>query len=307
LVVNATIDKYCYATIQERNDGEVHFIAADRGITQQLHDSITLLPLHTAIYRRLCNDYDLRSPSLTLTTIAEAPPGSGLGSSSTLVVSALEAFREYFALPLSKYDIATLSHSIERIDCNLTGGRQDQYAATFGGFNTMDFATSGAVIVNPLRLTPAVIHEFEASLVLFYTGIERSSAQIIDEQTTHITHNHLDRISATLRLKDEAAAMKEALLSGDFHKVAEVIRAGWEAKRQLADGITTPRIEQAFELALSHGALAGKVSGAGGGGYIMFVVEPHRRPALTAALSALDGRVEPAHFVQEGATAWRLT
>lgn len=306
LVLNATIDRYCYATLQQRTDGTVEFLSSDQDVRSTIDDA-PYLPLHLAVYRRMCNEFDLGEPSLTLTTMAEAPPGSGLGSSSTLVVAAVEVFREFFSLPLGEYDIARLAYQIERIDCGLSGGRQDQYAATFGGFNSMEFSADDHVIVNPLRLKPAVVQEFEASLVLYHTGVTRSSAGIIGEQTLHIEHNHLDRINATLALKHEAVAMKEALLLGNFHQVAQVLHDGWLAKRRLADGISTHIIEETFEVAANNGALAGKVSGAGGGGYILFLVEPVRRPQLVHALCALPGgNVQSAHFVSEGAVSWRL-
>jgi len=224
-----------------------------------------------------------------------------------LVVSAVEAFREFFALPLSEYEIARLAYQIERFDCGLKGGRQDQYAATFGGFNSMEFSAGDRVVVSPLRLKAAIVQEFEASLVLYHTGTARSSADIIQRQSDHITNDHIDRIQATLALKDEAVAMREALLVGDFNAVADVIQHGWLAKQQLADGITTPTIQNAFRVAMANGAVAGKVSGAGGGGFILFVVDPLCRTELSSALARLPGgAVEPAHFVSEGATSWRL-
>jgi D-glycero-alpha-D-manno-heptose-7-phosphate kinase len=307
IVLNATIDRYCYTTIEERPGERSEFISSDRGTRASLGDEPSALPLHAAVYSRMCAEFNLGAPGLSFTTVAEAPPGSGLGSSSTLVVSLVEAFREFFSLPLSEYEVARLAYGIERLDCGLQGGRQDQYAATFGGFNSIEFYADERVIVDPLRPKPAIVREFEASLVLYHTGESRSSASIIAQQTAHIANDHIDRIQATLALKDEAIAMKEALLLGDFHRVAEVINHGWLAKRQLADGISTPRIERAFEVAMASGALAGKVSGAGGGGYILFVVEPNRRPGLIEALGrASEGTVEPAHFTSEGAVSWRL-
>jgi D-glycero-alpha-D-manno-heptose-7-phosphate kinase len=307
LVLNATIDRYCYATIEERCDADVVLAASDRRQRSKLGDEEQPLELHAATYLRICREFGLGRPSLTVTTVAEAPPGSGLGSSSTLVVALVEAFREYFSLPLGEYEVARLAHQIERVDCGLKGGRQDQYAATFGGFNSMEFSADERVIVNPLRIKPAIIQEFEASLVLFHTGVTRSSSELIERQTQHVVENDRARVDATLALKLEAQHMKEALLIGDFQRVAHVIQQGWAAKRQLADGIDTPSIQRAFEVAMANGALAGKVSGAGGGGYVMFVVDPLRRPQLLTSMGALvDGAVEPCHFVPDGAVAWTL-
>lgn len=305
LVLNATIDRYCYSTVEGRMDGRTVFRSADIGVEAEPGASDLLL--HQAVYRRVCADFVLGSPPLTLTTVADAPPGSGLGSSSTLVVSCIEAFREYFALPLDDYEVAALAYSVERDDCGLRGGRQDQYAATFGGFNVMEFATDGKALVSPLRIRSAIVQEFEASIVLYYSGVSRESASIIHEQAGHVHAGSPEQVEATHRLKTETVQMRDALVVGDLGKVAEVIEAGWQAKKRLASRISTSRIESALAAAREGGALAGKVSGAGGGGYLIFLVDPVRRPAVLGRLASLgSGRVEPAHFVSEGAVAWTV-
>lgn len=307
LVVNATIDRYCHATIEARDDGKVVFAAPDMERWADLETAEMVdLALHAAVYRRLDAEFGLGAPGLTITTCSDAPAGSGLGSSSTLVVCLLEAFRELFSLPLSEYDVASLAFEIERIECGLAGGRQDQYAATFGGFNMMEFGSDKAV-VNRLKLQPAVVREFEASLVLYYTGASRSSAAIIKSQSDHVWAADVERIEATHALKREAMEMRDALSLGDLTAVAGVLNTGWQAKKRLADGISTGEIEEVFATARSAGALAGKVSGAGGGGYLMLLVEPVQRPELVRRLTRLsNGRVEPVHFVEEGATAWTV-
>ena len=249
LVLNATIDRYCYATLEETVDGAIEFRAPDIGVidnmTLGLEAESTPLHLHRAIYERMNRDFDLGRPGIRLTTISDAPPGSGLGSSSTLVVSAIEAFREFFALPLGEYDVARLAFEIEREDYGQAGGRQDQYAATFGGFNVMEFGPSGRIIVNPLRIKEATVRELEASIVLFHTGVSRNSADIIARQTTYISSGSTSQLEATHQLKDEAIAMKEALLKGDLVQLAEVLDRGWQAKKQLAEGISNSHIEHA--------------------------------------------------------------
>lgn len=308
MVLNATIDRYCYATIEARSDGRVRLAAPDLGTHDDLGvDGSRILPIHGATYRRVCEEFGLGTPAVTITTVSDAPPGSGLGSSSTLVVSLIEAFREYFSLPLAEYEVARLAYEVERTDCGLKGGRQDQYAATFGGFNVMEFGAEEKVIVSPLRLKPAIVQEFEASMVLYHTGVSRSSAAIIAEQSSHIVSGEDERIDATHALKNEAIAMKEALLVGDLGGAAMVLNNGWEAKKRLADGISNAEIEHTFSVARNAGAIAGKLSGAGGGGYIMFMVEPTGRPSLLAALSTLSPNgVQPVHFVGEGAVAWTV-
>lgn len=307
IVLNATVNRYCYTTVEERVDGRIVLAAPDLQIETDLAGGGHRLPLHAAIYDRMCRDFDLDQPPITMTTTSDAPPGSGLGSSSALVVSVVEAFREYFSLPLGEYDVARLAYDIERVDCGLKGGRQDQYAATFGGFNVMEFEANERVIVNPLRLKAAIVQEFEASLIVYHTGVSRSSAAIIDEQTSHIAQGDEARVEATHALRREALHMKEALLTGDFQSVAEILSRGWRAKKLIADGISTAAIEAIFDVATNSGALAGKVSGAGGGGHIIFLAEPTDRPRVIRALSALEGgEVTPIHFVDEGAVAWTV-
>ena len=311
LVLNATIDRYCYATLEETLDGTIEFRAPDIGVTDNITSGAeaesTALHLHRAIYERVNRDFDLGRPRIRLTTISDAPPGSGLGSSSTLVVAAIEAFREFFSLPLGDYDIAHLAFEIERNDYGQAGGSQDQYAATFGGFNVMEFGPSGRIIVNPLRIKEATLRELEAAIVLFHTGVSRNSADIIERQSTYISTGSSSQLEATHRLKDETIAMKEALLKGDLVRLAEVLDRGWQAKKQTAEGISNPHIEKCFDVALRAGALAGKVSGAGGGGYVLFLTDPVRRPAVMQALDDLRiGAVQPTHFVSEGAVAWSL-
>jgi D-glycero-alpha-D-manno-heptose-7-phosphate kinase len=312
IVLNATIDRYCYATLEENPGGQVEFEAPDIGASDCLandleSDDPRRLNLHRAIYERLTRDFDLGCPGIRLTTVSDAPPGSGLGSSSTLVVAAVEAFREYFALPLGEYDVARLAFEIERHDYGQAGGSQDQYCATFGGFNVMEFGAAGHVIVNPLRIKEATLRELESSVLLVHTGVSRDSAKIIERQSKNVAEGSTSRLEATHELKKEAIAMKEALLRGDLAQLATVLDRGWHAKKKTADGISNPHIERCFDVARNAGALAGKVSGAGGGGYILFLTDPVRRPIVARALEGLNiGSVQPAHFVSEGAVAWSL-
>ena len=307
LVLNATIGRYCHATLERRADDRVEFVAPDLEQRSDLESADALgMSLHAAVYRHLNQHFALGDPALTITTCADAPPGSGLGSSSTLVVALIEGFREYFSLPLSEYEIASMAYQIERIDCELAGGRQDQYAAVFGGCNMMEFGAD-RVLVNPLRLKPAIVKELEASLVLYCTGASRSSAAIIASQSDHVWARDQERLEATHALKREAMQMKDALLRGDLKTVAAILHAGWQAKKRLADGVSNESIERVLRVARRGGALAGKVTGAGGGGYVMFLVEPVERPALLRHLASIPGgRVETVHFVEEGAAAWTV-
>ena len=312
LVLNATIDKYAYSTIVPARDGQVRFVATDRQEQWQGPAEAQLaldghLDLHKGVYNRIVRDFNQGEPlPLTLTTYTDAPPGSGLGSSSTLVVSMVKAFVEWLNLPLGEYDIARLAYEIERKDVGLSGGRQDQYAATFGGFNFMEFHADERVVVNPLRIKNWIISELEASLLLYFSGISRESAHIIDEQKKNVASNRADAIAATHALKDEAIQMKEGLLKGDFDALVESMRSGWEAKKKLAKSITNPHIEHAYELAMEAGMRAGKISGAGGGGFMIMLVDPARRMEVKRALETIEGRIYTCHFTKYGTQGWKI-
>jgi D-glycero-alpha-D-manno-heptose-7-phosphate kinase len=311
-VLNATIDMYAYAMIETRTDGKLRIVASD--INQKFEGAAAsplaldeTLALHKAVYARITRQFcDGKAIALTLTTYCEAPPGSGLGSSSTLVVAMVKAFVEFLGLPLGEYDIARLAYEIERVDLKLSGGRQDQYAATFGGFNFMEFYEDERVIVNPLRIKNWILSELESSLVLFYTGSSRFSAKIIDEQISNVARGDLESLAATHELKRDALMMKEAVLKGDFVKFSTYMERSWQAKKQTAKSVTTDRIEEIYNLAKDAGAIAGKVSGAGGGGFIMFIVDPTKRMAVIEALAHTEGQIKACHFTKHGTEGWRL-
>jgi D-glycero-alpha-D-manno-heptose-7-phosphate kinase len=259
------------------------------------------------VYLRVSEDYlGGDRPPLRIRAHSDAPPGSGLGSSSTMVVALVTAFAEYFSLPLGEYEIAQLAYRIERNDLGLSGGKQDQYAAAFGGFNFMEFYAEDRVIVNPLRIKSWIWSELESGLVLYFTGVSRASAKIIDEQSRNIREGRSDSLDAMHRLKIEATQMKEALLRGDFARLASVMQSGWEAKKQSASSISNPMIDEIEALAMRHGARATKVSGAGGGGFMMFLCDPAHRVGLVRALSGAGGTVFDTHFTDQGASSWKL-
>ncbi|ATF85305.1 dehydrogenase [Burkholderia gladioli] len=310
LVLNATINRYAYATLAPRQDGRVELVAADSAVSWQgsMASSLGLvkgLELHVGVYNRIVRDYHGGQPlAVQITTHSEAPPGSGLGSSSTMVVALLHAFVEYLQIPLGEYEIAQLAYEIERVDLAFAGGKQDQYAAAFGGFNFMEF-DKDRVIVNPLRVKQSVLAELESSLVLFYTGVSRESAKIIEEQTNSMRRGNFASVEAMHRVKQEAVRMKEAILKGDFDSFAESMRLSWEAKKKMASSISNATIDAIYDAAIAAGALAGKVSGAGGGGFMMFIVDPTRRPGVIRALGGFDGQVLTCNFTKHGAYSWR--
>lgn len=311
-VMNVAIDKYAYATIDPSPADLAEFHALDADLMEQfVPREVDLVPgplqLMKGVYRRICERHlNGEFPSIRVRAYSDAPPGSGLGSSSTMVVALVTAFAEYFGLPFGEYEIAHLAYDIERKDLGLSGGKQDQYAAAFGGFNFMEFYANDRVIVNPLRIKDWIWAELEASLVLYFTGVSRSSAKIIDEQSRNIREGNADSLDAMFRLKNEATQMKEALLKGDFNKLASVMQSGWQAKKQSATSITNPMIDELERLASENGARATKVSGAGGGGFMMFLCDPADRVDLTRALSGAGGSIYDTHFTPQGASAWKI-
>jgi D-glycero-alpha-D-manno-heptose-7-phosphate kinase len=313
LVLNATIDKYAYTVIEPvAAGGTLVFTAADKQERWSGSADATLaldgcLDLHKGVYNRIVRDFNGGRPlPLRMTTHTDAPPGSGLGSSSTLVVSMIKAFVEWMNLPLGEYDIARLAFEIERQDVGLSGGRQDQYAATFGGFNFMEFHPQERVVVNPLRIKNWIVSELEASLLLYFGGVSRDSARIIDEQTSNVKAKDSAAIQAMHALKQEALSMKECLLKGDFDGLVESMEAGWQAKKRMASSISNPRIEACHELARAAGMRAGKISGAGGGGFMMLLVDPVRRMDVMRALATTPGQVYNCHFTEIGTQGWKI-
>jgi D-glycero-alpha-D-manno-heptose-7-phosphate kinase len=265
------------------------------------------LDLHEAVYREMIRQFNGgKAIPLELSTFCDAPAGSGLGSSSTLVVAMIRAFTELFNLPLDDYAVAHLAFKIERVECGLQGGRQDQYSATFGGFNFMEFYADDRAVINPLRIKNWIICELEASLVLYYTGVSRESARIIADQSSGVEAGDVDAVNAMHGIKREALVMKECLLKGDFGGLVESMRQGWENKKRTAKTVSNAHIEEIYDAAIKAGALAGKVSGAGGGGFMMFFVPPDRRMDVIRALSRFEGHASNCHFTKHGTQAWRV-
>lgn len=310
-VMNAAIDKFAYAMVDAAPAEVAEFHALDHDASWRWQDGgLDAAPAATRLlagaYRRVALQFlDGRWPAVRIRTYSDAPPGSGLGSSSTMVVAIVAALCEYFSLPLGEYEVAHLAYSIEREDLALAGGRQDQYAAAFGGVNFMEFHPHDRVIVNPLRIKDWVLAELEASLVLYFTGVSRESARIIDEQVRNAATGVQHSVDAMHALKAEAVQMKEALLKGDLAGFAETLQAGWVAKKRMASSISNPFIDRLEHVAVANGARATKVSGAGGGGFMMFVCDPADRVRLSRALAGEGGSLLDFHFNPHGAVAWR--
>ncbi|MGB4205965.1 MAG: dehydrogenase [Bacteroidales bacterium] len=310
-ILNATINMYAYATIIPRNDGKIVLNSYDSKQSIELKAEKTLaingkLDLHKGVYNRVIKDYVHKPLAFELTTFVDAPPGSGLGTSSTMVVSILGAFTEWLKLPLGEYDIARLAYEIERIDLGMAGGKQDQYAATFGGVNFMEFFKDNKVIVNPLRIRSTYLNELSYSLILFYTETSRLSSKIIEQQVKNVLHNKVESIEAMHQLKNQAIMMKEALLKGDLDEMGHILDFGWHYKKQMADDITNEQLDHIYETARKAGASGGKISGAGGGGFMIFYCPENTRVKVIQELEKLGGRVRRYEFTTMGLSTWTV-
>ncbi len=308
-ILNASINLYSYAVISERTDGKIIFKAEDRNESFETESTTEiptdgLLDLHKGVYNRIVKQFTNKPLSFELTTYSDAPAGSGLGTSSTMVVAILGAFVEWLKLPLGEYDIARLAYEIEREDLAMAGGRQDQYAATFGGVNFMEFFADNKVIVNPLRIKYEVLFELENNLVLYNTATSRVSAEIIKSQTDNIKKNRASSIEAMDKLKEQAFRMKEVLLKGNLDEIGEILDFGWKFKKNLAEGITNPQIDEIYDSAKKNGAMGGKISGAGGGGFFFFYCPKNTRYKVVKELEKFGGRVRKYHFTNNGLTTW---
>lgn len=310
-ILNATIDLYAYASLEPLNNGKIEFVIDGSGKSLVVDSARQLEPvkdfeLFTGVYNRVVKQFNLSTLSFRLTSYIEAPQGSGLGTSSTIVVSLLGAFAEWLHLPLGKYDIAHLAYEIERIDLGMAGGKQDQYAATFGGINFLEFFGSDKVIVNPLQLKPEIIYELEFNLLLYFTATQRLSATIINEQVKNVNEKNAKSVEAMHNLKEQAQQMKEALLRGELQQIGEILHFGWQNKKQMAASISNPLIDSVYEAALAHGATGGKISGAGGGGFMFFYCPAVTKIKVAKAIEQLGGKVQSFKFTQQGLTTWRI-
>lgn len=311
VVLNATIDRYAYAHIANRDDQQVCFKADDLDRKEYLPCSMDFdvhsgLSLHRAVYRHMMAAYNGGHPApLTIATTIDVPAGSGLGASSALMVAMIEAFVLAMDLPLGPYDVAQLAFDIERRELGLMGGKQDQYAATFGGFNFIEFLKDGVgVIVNPLRLRRDYLNEFESSLVICFSGQSRESADIIKEQVVGLADLNDDTIAAMHEIKAHAYRMKADLLAGDIKGLAEVLRSSWLSKKKTAASVSNSTVDQLLNVAMENGAWAGKVSGAGGGGFIMLLTDPERRIGLIRKLNEHGGEAGSVKLTFDGSEAW---
>ena len=313
-ILNATVSLYAHATIEPLKENVIILQGVDRKEEQRFEGGTQLLTLPIdgqldllkGVYNRIRKEYGFPNTGFRLSTFVDAPAGSGLGTSSTLVTAIIGAFAEMLRLPLGEYDMAHLAYDIERIDLQMAGGRQDQYAATFGGVNYMEFYADDKVIVNPLRVKQQYLFELENNLLLYYTSTSRESAKIIEKQSKNVVDKKEKSIEAMHQLKHQAQLMKEALLKGRIDEIGEILDFGFRQKQQMAEGISNSLIEEIYQRAKKAGATGGKISGAGGGGFMTFYCPAISKYGVIEVLNSLGGHCQPYQFTSHGLTSWTI-
>jgi len=310
-ILNATISLYAHANIQPIPQAKIILESLERGEYQEfpLCDELPIdgnLDLLKGVYNRIRKDYMTELKGFRLSTHVDVPAGSGLGTSSTLTVAIIGAFIAWLQLPLGSYDIAQYACQIERQDLQMAGGKQDQYAATFGGVNYMEFYENNKVIVNPLRIEKKYMHELENNLLLYFTETTHVSSEIIKEQQQNVMNNQTDSVEAMHKIKAQAIEIKEALLTGKINRIGEIFNEGFIFKKQMARNISNEMLDNIYAEAMKSGATGGRISGAGGGGFMLFYCPENKKFQVMKSLERMGGRFYPYHFVKDGLFTWKI-
>lgn len=305
VVLSGTINRYTYCSLvpDSTTQLKVHSLDYQRSAAFGLHEALPFdgdLDIFKAVFRRL----PVRN-GLKLFVHSDAPPGSGLGSSSALVVALIGALWHLLHRHRDNYEIADLAYRMEREDLGIKGGMQDQYSAAFGGFNFIEFSRDG-VIVNPLRLSGDVVCELEYHLLLVYTGKTRLSGNIVGRQIDAYEREDPKVMDALLTIKGLTVAMKNALVRGRLQEFGATLHEAWVAKKQLDGGIATPQVDTLYEEARRLGALGGKILGAGGGGHMLLFVPYTHKHDVAQRMISLGAEVVPFAFEQHGLHSWQV-
>ena len=288
LVISAAISRYCYALVEETPDGAGSVVSADyatqfRWSPARLPTMQPPLALAKAALRE-CAERGKLDRGVTLALAADAPPGSGLGSSSAMTVALMQALATRYDHPLSKPEIADRACALEIERLGMPIGKQDQYASAYGGVNMIEFARDG-VRVSPVRLSEATHAAFRARLLLFWTGRTRDSASILRDQRQATSAEQPEVVARLSRLKAFAGEMRDALEAGDLDAFGDLLDAAWQTKRRLSSAVSSAAIDEWYEAAKRAGARGGKITGAGGGGFLLVFAPPQRQDAVRDALA----------------------
>lgn len=303
-IIGSTINKYAYCSIIPKEDDEivVHSLDFDMTVKYNTRENY-VYDGKMDLVKAALKCMDIRQ-GCEVYLQCDAPPGSGLGTSSTVMVALLSAMSKWKGVTLDAYELADLAYQVERIDLGIDGGYQDQYAATFGGFNFIEFHGRNDVVVNPLRIKKDVIHELQYNLLLCYTGNIHVSANIIKDQVGNYTNQNEDAVAAMSEVKALAYAMKDELLRGNLHSFGKLLDYGWQSKKRMSKKITNPQIDTLYDEAVKAGALGGKLLGAGGGGYLLMYCPYNIKHKVAARMEAAGGQLADWNFELRGAQAW---
>jgi D-glycero-alpha-D-manno-heptose-7-phosphate kinase len=308
-VLSATIDKYAWASVYPRDDTRLEIESLDYGLRRTYPPGPLAYDGELDLAKGVINHFTALTGGLPggaeVYTHSDAPPGSGLGSSSTMVATLVGGIAQWLRVPLTNYEIAETTYKIERLDVKLSGGRQDQYAAAFGGFNFIEFHADHT-IVNPLRIPRDTVNELEYHLLLVYTGGTRTSAQIVDTQMGRYRRREPDAVAGLDELKRLAGELKNLLLRDRLDDFGRLLHEAWETKKRLADAITNETIDRLYGRAIELGALGGKILGAGGGGHLLLYCPISKKGAIASELGRLGGQVVAFAFEGRGLQTWRV-
>lgn len=302
VVFNTTINRYAYCTITPTDNHSMSVHSTDYGKYEAPLDGGPLpLDGNMDLIKVVTNYFGI-SDGFKMFLQSEAPPGSGLGGSSTVIVSIIAAVCEWIGAKMTGSEMAQLAYKLEREELGLKGGKQDQYAAVFGGFNLMKFGADG-VDVNRVRITNDTVNELQYRSVLCYTGTSRESAKIIESQVDSFKSGQNEE--ALDRSKSIAVDMARAFEKGDLNQAGELLDLSWQYKKQFSSRITNPQIDRLYEAARNAGAIGGKVSGAGGGGFMYFICRYDRKYNVAQELQKCGARVTDFMYEPNGVISWR--
>lgn len=290
-VVSAAINKHFYTVLQKRGDGKIQIISADLRTVETWEDIARMqvrghaLEIPLAVLKEFG-----REISVNLFLASEIPPGTGLGSSASVCVNLTKILASYSHISLSKYELAERAFYIARSVLGRPVGKQDEYASAFGGLNFISFQPDGTTDVEPLNLEPELARELQSSLLLFFTGASHHSWSILEEQEKSARRGENNTVEYLHEIRNLTEPMKKALLGGELREFGLLLHEGWNIKKRLSSKISNDRIDELYNTAIRNGALGGKITGAGGGGFLLLFCPQHRHREVREALVGLGAR-----------------
>jgi D-glycero-alpha-D-manno-heptose-7-phosphate kinase len=301
-VLSSAINKYFYTILGKRTDGRIQVISSDLRIFETWRDIASKSTEGSGLEIPLAVLKDIgRDLSVDMFLASEIPPGTGLGSSASVCVNILKALTAYLHIPLSKYELAERSFHIARNQLRRHVGKQDEYAAAFGGLNFITFHKAGGVQVEPLELDVEVMRQLQSNLLLYFTGSAHNSWTILEEQEKSTSGHSGSAVNALHEVRTLAGRMREALESGELSAFGAMLDEAWQAKKLVSSKISTSRIDQLYRVAREHGALGGKITGAGGGGFLLLYCDPENQESLRTGMAATGVNEMAFAFDSQGA------